>query len=588
MNIQSRARFLPGNRAPIILGLLLIVEIWPGSGLKQGRLLTSVLAADKVKTILAPAVLYSNDFSGPVGPEWSNTSTATAPCGKSFLGQFGSGTVSLSLDNLPAHTELTVVFDLFIINAWGGSLSNPVDGVPQGPDIWDLSVAGGPTLLHTTFSNNGDAQAYPGTFPGASNPAQSGASEVSTLGYTFDYGAEDGGVAPSDAVYHLAFTVDNTSSSVQLNFSADLSPAGASLADKGWGLANFALGGTVDTTKPALANLSIDTAVTPHDAASGTTLTYTTTVKNRGPMPATGVKVEEELNQSATFISASASQGTVLAPQVGCPFSRIVVELGSIPKDGTATITTTVEILSVAGLSVLNTATVNSETPDDADRNNSIAINAKLTAGAVALISWQQATSTGGDETPAPQSPQIGPGAANPIYSSFGGFVPGPANNGSCQLIKVNIYKSGQSAAEVSPTNLVGTAAAALLQANVPFAPGGSSYVLTNVWNCGGTLIESAPSSPVSLPAGPKITLAKILKSGKLKIIGNGFAHGIKVFADGVGFSLPAALGGSTKVVQKGTLTNGTSAFDLLDAGQPLVVTVQNPDGGIASIIVER
>jgi uncharacterized repeat protein (TIGR01451 family) len=588
MNTQSRARFLPGNRASIILALLLIAQIWPASSLKLDGLTTSVLAADKTKTILAPAVLYSNDFSGPVGPEWSNTATATAPCGKSFLGQFGSGTVSLSLDNLPAHTELTLVFDLFIINAWGGSLSNPVGGVPQGPDIWDLSVAGGPTLLHTTFSNDGNAQAYPGTFPGARNPAQSGASEVSTLGYTFDYGAEDGGVAPSDAVYHLAFTVDNTSSSLQLNFSADLSPAGVPLAIKSWGLANFALGGTVDTTKPALTNLSIDAAVTPHEAASGTTLTYTTTVRNKGPMPAAGVTVEEELNQSATFISASASQGTVFAPQMGCPFSRIVVALGSIPKEGTATITTTVEILSVVGLSVLNTATVTSETPDDANTNNSIATNAKLTTGAVALISWQQATSTGGDETPAPQSPQSGPGAANPVYSSFGGFVPGPANNGVCQLIKVNIYKSDQSPVQVSPTNLVGTAAAALLQANVPFAPGGSSYVLTNVWNCGGTLIESAPSSPVSLPSGPKIKEARILRSGKLKIVGSGFERGVQVFADGIGFSRAAAIDGGTKIVQKGTLTNGTSAFDLLDAGQPLVVTVQNPGGGIASIIVER
>lgn len=584
MSTQRRARFLPGKRRSALVAFSIIVLIWPISALNP----SATRVAAKVNTFPAPAVLYSNDFSGAVGSEWSTSATSTAPDGKPYLGQLGNGAVSLSLDNLAAHTELTVSFDLFVIGAWAGNLSTGVGGAPGGPDIWDFSAAGGPTLLHTTFSNNGNTQAYPGTFPGASHPSQSGATEVGTLGYTFNYGAEEGGVAPSDAVYHLAFTLDNTATSVQLNFTADLNPGNVSLATKSWGIANFVLSGTVTTTKADAANLTISTDASPKNASSGSTETYTTTIKNKGPATATAVRVEDAVDQSATFISATATQGTVLAPQSGSAFSRLIFELGSLESGASAKITVTIGILSTRGLGILNTATVTSQTPDIDPADNRVATNVASTAGGVALISWQQAGSSSGDATPAPLSPQIGPGGANPTYFAFGGFVPGPANSGACTLVKTNIYKSNESGLQVSPGNLFGAAAASLTQVNVPVEPTGSSYLLTNVWNCGGNLIESGPSSPVSLPAGPKISIALIKKAGKLKIVGSGFSHGSQVFADGIGFEMPAGLTGSTKVVQKGPLTDGTSAIELLDSGKPLIVTVQNSNGGLASSTVAR
>src|SRR6185369_1342986 len=154
--------------------------------------------------------VYQNDFEGAVGPEWSNNRTETTPLGaRRFLGQFANGTVSLSLTNLPEHTAITASFDLFIIRSWDGN--QPIDG-----EEWDLSVGGGPTLLHTTFCNldilSGiqpgpltptRMQAYPSWYPGPDNAPRTGATETNTLGYFFS-----GFVM--DSVYRLNFTFPHT------------------------------------------------------------------------------------------------------------------------------------------------------------------------------------------------------------------------------------------------------------------------------------------------------------------------------------------------------------------------------------------
>ena len=161
--------------------------------------LIPVLPALALHATAHAQVVYENDFETSVGAEWSQTITEVTPAGaRTFLGQFGSETVSLDLSALPAHDLVTVTFDLFVIRSWGGN------AVSFGVDEWALTVAGGPTLLDTTFSNSpGDptfgTQAYPEMYPGGSNPGQTGASEVDTLGYTFSG-------QPLDSVYKLGFT----------------------------------------------------------------------------------------------------------------------------------------------------------------------------------------------------------------------------------------------------------------------------------------------------------------------------------------------------------------------------------------------
>ena len=165
--------------------------------------------------------VYYNNFEGMVGPEWSSTLIDTTPSDRHFLGQFANEIVSLKLDSLAQHSAIQLSFDLYVIHTWDGNAS------AGGPDIWDLSVGNGPTLLHTTFSNTGSAghrQAYPDEYPGGDHPARTGAAESNTLGYD-DFG---------DTVYRLTYNFPHTDSSIVLNFSGQ---GATSFSDReSWGL----------------------------------------------------------------------------------------------------------------------------------------------------------------------------------------------------------------------------------------------------------------------------------------------------------------------------------------------------------------
>ena len=180
-----------------------------------------------------PQVLYSNDFEVGVGPEWSFASTTQSPSGRRFLGEVGSQPVGLTLSALPAHNAVTVSFDVYAIRSWDGN--DPT----WGPDIFYLSVASGPTLIQTTFSNTA-RQSYPDPYPGGDYPAQTGAVEVNTLGYTY-YGQ------PMDSVYRLSVTFPHSDSSLTLNFSVPGSQGGG---DETWGLDTVSVLGDLPQAQP--------------------------------------------------------------------------------------------------------------------------------------------------------------------------------------------------------------------------------------------------------------------------------------------------------------------------------------------------
>lgn len=197
--------------------------------------------------VISSTPVYDNNFEGTVGSEWSSTSTDITPRGsRRLLGQFGSETVNLALDSLPSHTQATVSFDLFIIRSWDGNRSDA-----YGPDIFNLSVAGGQTLLQTTFGNpNADfysGQAYPDAYPGGQNPGLAGAKESNTLGYRFGRSINNFFQGyPLDSVYRLDFSFLHTDNSLQLNFSASLTEG---IGDESWGLDNVKV--SVETTLPS-------------------------------------------------------------------------------------------------------------------------------------------------------------------------------------------------------------------------------------------------------------------------------------------------------------------------------------------------
>jgi len=215
------------------------------------------------------ALVYSNDFNGPPGtsyPEWSSspiaytnsgsprssgtlpapvvTSTLSPNQAQRFLGLFGGPvigkpgdpawnhtrvdqTISLSLTNLPAHSALEVMFDLYTIRSWDG------DSPAFGRDRFILSVAGGPTLLDTTFSNNPktNSDASYQDYPAAHSAPWAGALATGTLGYNGFF---------KDGIYRLRYTFPHTNAAVTINFSSSLFE-GKGTEDEAWGLDNVTI-----------------------------------------------------------------------------------------------------------------------------------------------------------------------------------------------------------------------------------------------------------------------------------------------------------------------------------------------------------
>jgi hypothetical protein len=222
----------------------------------------------------AAETVYSNGFGPPQAmPEWNATGVSPLAVeqeytGNWFLGRFhgdivdilaGLGTpdnrtdVTLRLMDLPPHAFVTVSFDLFVIGSWDGNDVHPQYG---GPDLFELAILDGPSLVTTTFALCDPArhtQAYPDDYP-ATHPAATGAVAVNSLWVdTFDCG-----VGLRDAVYHVERTFAHDASSLALRFS------GVGLQwwwDESWGLDNV----EVEVVGPGETPTGHDVPVYPSD-----------------------------------------------------------------------------------------------------------------------------------------------------------------------------------------------------------------------------------------------------------------------------------------------------------------------------------
>ena len=159
--------------------------------------------------------------------------------------------------------------------------------------------------------------------------------------------------------------------------------------------------------------------------------------------------------------------------------------------------------------------------------------------------------------------------------------IPRSPEGASCTLVAVNDYKSDQPNVQAVPANLWVAVPPDMLQATMAVAPSGSFYVITDVWKCGDQLIESGVSNEQGVPAGPSITSLRL--TAKLKATGAGFSDTVEVFIGGTGFVKTAVVPDGTIVIQKGLLTGGLSIADLASAGQAVLVTIKNSNGGIGS-----
>lgn len=171
-------------------------------------------------TYPAPFV-YVNDFSTPPFSEWSQQLTTSPPAGDPYHGPFLNGATTLSLGNLPAHSEIIIEFTFYAIGTMDGNNTD------FGPDIVDFRIDN-TNVLRTTFSNVLDAafrQAYPDKYPGGSNPPGTGAATSNSLGYPAKTGQR------SDTGYRITFKQPHTAGSLSFTVSGANMNSGES-----WGI----------------------------------------------------------------------------------------------------------------------------------------------------------------------------------------------------------------------------------------------------------------------------------------------------------------------------------------------------------------
>jgi uncharacterized repeat protein (TIGR01451 family) len=111
------------------------------------------------------------------------------------------------------------------------------------------------------------------------------------------------------------------------------------------------------------ADLSITKTTNATQAPTGSTISYTITVTNNGPDPATNVVVNDDLPAGLQFVSATPSQGTCSGTD---PFT---CNLGTLADGASATITLQALVTATSG-TITNTATVSSDIDDDNVGNN--------------------------------------------------------------------------------------------------------------------------------------------------------------------------------------------------------------------------
>ncbi len=193
-------------------------------------------------------IVYEKTFERRPGAEWSKTEVDVTPQGhRAFLGMFGGEGVSLSLKDLPKHRFIRVTFSLLVINTMDGSHKE------YGPDVWDVSLEGGPSLLHTTFNNCGapdnNEQAFPDEFPqppGRPWPAFTGADEKQTFGYANSWAGPDRTLDTS-SVYNLSFTLPHAAEAATFRFT---SYSTEDKRNESWGIERIRVETVADATPP--------------------------------------------------------------------------------------------------------------------------------------------------------------------------------------------------------------------------------------------------------------------------------------------------------------------------------------------------
>jgi uncharacterized repeat protein (TIGR01451 family) len=273
----------------------------------------------------------NNNATATSSTQDNNSGNSTGGAGAVTVG--GSGTADIGVTKTTPTTAAaagsTVVYTITATNNGPNAATNVVvnDTLPSTLLFQSITPA-------ATFTCVTPAVGSSGTITCTGGPLANGASAVFTLTTT---------ISPS-----ATGSIANTAS------------AGSNAADTSGG-------NNASTTAAILvgsADVSIVKSTAATQAPTGSTLTYTISVTNNGPDPATNVVVNDDLPSGLQFVSAVPTQGSCSGTD---PFT---CSLGTLASGATATITLQALVTATSG-SIANTATVTSATADGNGGNNS-------------------------------------------------------------------------------------------------------------------------------------------------------------------------------------------------------------------------
>ena len=169
---------------------------------------------------------------------------------------------------------------------------------------------------------------------------------------------------------------------------------------------------TTDVVAPG-ADLELSIFDNPDPAATSGALTYTVIVANLGPDGATGVTLTDTLPATATFVSATPSQGSCGAPSGGV----LTCNLGSIAVNDFASVDIAVTAPSTPGM-ITNSASVTGAQTDPDSTNNSASEDTLVRSPAdlgVSIADSPDPVAAGSNLTYTLTVSNAGPGAASAV-----------------------------------------------------------------------------------------------------------------------------------------------------------------------------
>jgi uncharacterized repeat protein (TIGR01451 family) len=108
---------------------------------------------------------------------------------------------------------------------------------------------------------------------------------------------------------------------------------------------------------------------------TGSNISYTITLLNKGPNAATDVFISDEIPTGTSFVSATVNNTQVSEASSG---NKLVVNVGTINSGDSITVTLVVKVNAASGSTIKNSALASTSTLDSVTRNNTVTISTKV------------------------------------------------------------------------------------------------------------------------------------------------------------------------------------------------------------------